>query len=311
MERARAEGEPEVPVVDLPDPYEFWRIYITANDGDASFTQIQELEVYADEARLDLVKDATLTASSFFGSLGAANVKDQSYAESAPWVSASGQATPSWIRMQFPAPVSITEIQLRQPTGSRTRAPKDFEVQYSADGVNFTTLWAVTGQTAWGDREARYFRSPDYTPPAHTGSRYGAHAYWSVLALTNAGTAHSLAELEFRATPGGADQANGGTPISLSDFGGSFVKGAAFDNNNATAWAGGDDWSWIGYQFAAPVEVAEVAITARSDDPTQTLSRGAVRYSDDGINWSSVWEIVSPAAWTGSQTRVFTDPDFV
>jgi hypothetical protein len=104
----------------------------------------------------------------------------------------------------------------------------------------------------------------------------------------------SLSELEFRSSIGGADLANGGTPIFGSEGNGGQAS-FAFDNlRNTGYWAGSQDAvaqgsSWIGYQFPSPVRPAEIDITLRPDNFALELGREMyVDASLDGARWFPV-----------------------
>lgn len=53
----------------------------------------------------------------------------------------------------------MAEITLQARSGAETnQMPKDFTVQYSSDGSNWTTIASFTGETAWGSSEVRAFQ---------------------------------------------------------------------------------------------------------------------------------------------------------
>jgi hypothetical protein len=121
---------------------------------------------------------------------------------------------------------------------------------------------------------------------SYAGSPHGAHAYWRFVSLrADNDDAVALAAMQFRAAPGGADQATGGTPTASSSWDGILAPDKAFDDNAATLWsaANNSNWGWLRYQFAAPVEIGEVAIIARSDvAPDTSPGEFAIQSSDDG-----------------------------
>lgn len=174
-------------------------------------------------------------------------------------------------------------------------------------------LQKISGSIGGGARIAEIkFKISPIDP--YTGSLHGAHAYWEVYvtaveAMGNSG----IAELEMRATIGGADQCSGGTSSASSIFSGSFVAANGFDNDANTLWhnGGGVIPSWLRYQFAAPVEVAEVSMTSRNDSANGDIATFRVRYSDDGTNWFTAWVVNTPTDWGHPETRVFADPNFI
>lgn len=114
-----------------------------------------------------------------------------------------------------------------------------------------------------------------------------AHSTWVIgVMASQSGGSIAIGEIEMRATLGGADQCVVGSAIASSA---SFTAPAsrAFDNNSATEWSTTFFVvsAWIGFTFAAPVSVAELAITSWNDATGYT---GApkdfyVAYSDDGM----------------------------
>lgn len=134
-----------------------------------------------------------------------------------------------------------------------------------------------------------------------------AHAYWRIACVANQGGANTAAtEIEWAATPGGADQATGGTAIgSAVAFG--FVVGNAFDDDTGTFWAGSGTRPWIGYQFAAPVAVRQLRVRAHST-LQENLKTFWVQYSDDGITWIPAWLIENEPAWSTNETREYVNP---
>ena len=153
---------------------------------------------------------------------------------------------------------------------------------------------------------------------SYSGSPHGSHAYWRFVSMAaDSDDAVCFAEIEFRATPGGADQATGGTPTASSVWTASnpdLFAANAFDDNPATIWSAENNtnYAWLRYQFASPVEVAEVAITARNDVAADTSpGEFAIQYSDDGTTWTTAWVVLGETGWSLGQTRVYTDPNFV
>lgn len=132
------------------------------------------------------------------------------------------------------------------------------------------------------------------------------HAYWRVnISASWFGVNIAIAEIEMRATRGGADQCAGGTVIkSVEQV--SFAAVNAFDNNTATAWAANNTIpAWIGYHFAAAVDVLEIAITADATFFTIAPRDFTVDFSDDGISWTTAWTELLAINWTSGETRTF------
>lgn len=116
----------------------------------------------------------------------------------------------------------------------------------------------------------------------------GAHTYWAVfLGRGNPNNRAAVAEVEMRATIGGANLCTGGTPTGP---GGTAAN--AFDGNGSTWWESASEQlplrtPRIGYQFASPVEVAEVVLTNNSNS-AMLSAYGVLAWSDDGTTYTPV-----------------------
>lgn len=135
------------------------------------------------------------------------------------------------------------------------------------------------------------------------------HAYWRIYVTANSSGTNSteVAEVQFRAAAGGADQATGGTAIQQA--GSTGVAARAFDDSTATYWTDSTAYpKWVGYHFAAPVSVAEVAITSGGTSSNWVPNTFTVDYSDDGVTWVTLASFAGQT-WTGNlQTRTFAVP---
>lgn len=142
-----------------------------------------------------------------------------------------------------------------------------------------------------------------------------AHSYWRLnISANNGDTAYiQFAELQFRATVGGADQCSGGTAIGSSAYS-TTPFSQAFDDNTTTTWATDTNVlsGWIGYAFAAPVEVLEYVVIAQSATLARSPKEWTLDYSDDGVTWTVLNALDGQTGWTASQIRTFAvaDPAF-
>lgn len=118
-----------------------------------------------------------------------------------------------------------------------------------------------------------------------------------------------------RATPGGADQCSGGTASASSSYSSGYLPANAFNNTPSDEWASGITFPhWIRYQFAAPVEVQEVAIQATdaaysgSNEQPRSFT---IEYSDDGTVWYAVAAYNGIPGWAVEEARAFPcSPDY-
>lgn len=117
-----------------------------------------------------------------------------------------------------------------------------------------------------------------------------------------------IAEVELRATSGGADQANGGTATASSTFS-SFVASNAFDNNDGTTWIsnGAAVGSWLAYEKGAAFSVSQIRV--KNSPLANSPARIIVQYWD-GSTWQNEWDTGNiSSGWTSNdQSRIFTKP---
>lgn len=143
-----------------------------------------------------------------------------------------------------------------------------------------------------------------------------AHRYWRVYITANNGSVDYtyLTELEFRDSPGGSDQAVGGTGIASSVFDSNDREEKPYDGSDTSVWMtaqGQVQPSWVGYDFGAGVNVSEIAVTAYIDSYNDRMPKDFdVQYSDDGSSWTTAWSVTGETGWGTTETRVFTDPNY-
>ncbi|UTC28368.1 putative tail protein [Brevundimonas phage vB_BpoS-Gurke] len=138
----------------------------------------------------------------------------------------------------------------------------------------------------------------------------GQHAYWRILVQDTGAypgtTTVIVAEVSLRDAPGGAQTATGGAAIGT----GGNINGA-FDGTSGDVWTAYLPDAWIGYHYAAPIALQEVALTASTVTgwaPNYTPEAFKVQYSDDGLAWFDGWEVAGSTGWVEGETRVYTQP---
>lgn len=117
-----------------------------------------------------------------------------------------------------------------------------------------------------------------------------AHRYWRLDLLANFAWV-AIREIEMRATIGGPDLCSGGTPFASETNDGD--PSYLFDNNLSTHWgvvASGQGTCYVGYDFGAPVEIVEIAVSTRDQfgDPNYRIRFATLSYSDDGRNYTTL-----------------------
>lgn len=132
------------------------------------------------------------------------------------------------------------------------------------------------------------------------------HLYWRIRVTENHGSESwmEIAEVEMRATAGGADQCSGGTATASASASGGAA--AVFDDNLTRPWVvdASSLPAWVRYQFAAPVDVQEITVRSSSskDRAPRTFT---LEHSDDGAAWTVVGSFYYPY-WTASGAETIT-----
>lgn len=138
--------------------YRYWRILVSSNNGDANFLSISEVELRATIGGADVTTPATtVTASSSYDATTLPKLVVDNLHPSYGWMSDAYSAYPRWLQFDLGSVVEIKSVSISaSSTGGPTRAPKDFSIQGSNDGVNFTTVKSFSS-TGWGTSETRVF----------------------------------------------------------------------------------------------------------------------------------------------------------
>lgn len=151
-------------------------------------------------------------------------------------------------------------------------------------------------------------------PPSGGSGGGSAHAYWRIFfTASNSASYCSIQEAEMRGSVGGADQCSGGTVLAGSDY---FSNGGAgaFDNTG-TRWAAevnavANGTAWVGYHFAAPVDVKEIMLKASAWND-EMPSAGKLQWSDDGVTWTDSMTFTGQTAWAVDEVRLFVNPSYL
>lgn len=126
--------------------WRYWRIFIQTNDGNTGSIGIAEIELRATVGGADLTTASTpVTASTANGSFPAINVRDNDTGTF--WISTA--VTDQWVRLDLATAQQVAQVAIYPRAASLNSAPKDFIIQGSNDGTNFTDVKSFTGQTGW------------------------------------------------------------------------------------------------------------------------------------------------------------------
>lgn len=148
--------------------HRYWRIYITANDGDATYCGFTEIELRTSVGGADVtVVQLQSGAASALSVPNTANAAFRAVdnSDTAGWLS---QNKPTWWKYDFGhaghtgnPTENIRQILIKGSFNVPAASPKDFLLEWSDDGSVWTTALTVTGETGWtGASDARTFNVP-------------------------------------------------------------------------------------------------------------------------------------------------------
>lgn len=98
----------------------------------------------------------------------------------------TARTLPCWVRMECDFPTVVKSFSVGTLT-TAANAPRDFDLQWSDDGTNWTTLMAVTNQTSWATNSIRLF-----VPTSPPSKRF-----WRVYFTASNATTLDLNEVQF------------------------------------------------------------------------------------------------------------------
>lgn len=138
------------------------------------------------------------------------------------------------------------------------------------------------------------------------------HTYWRLYISANNGLAnwHSIHELKFMASSGGAQLAVGGTALALTEYDGTYPVEHVFDGVLTTRWVSqngsGDIPCWVQYEFLEPTAVLYFSIYTEESTYLGAVPKDfCLRYSDNGIDWIDAKCVTGEINWTQYEEREF------
>lgn len=142
------------------------------------------------------------------------------------------------------------------------------------------------------------------TPRASGGGGAGAHRYWRLyFPNTEPGFNYyvAVAEVEMRATVGGADLCSGGTASASMSSADAYK---AFDNDTGTSWAGssGAGDKWLSYDFGVARNVVQFKITNAGSNFQQGVK---LQWSDDDSTWTDATPLMAAAISAAGSSQTY------
>ena len=125
--------------------HKYWRVNITASNN---WTSVKEIEMSDRVGGPDLCVGGTVVSGGTYpaSDCNMAYAFDDSASGGNFW--ASNVSTSGWIGYSFASPVAIAAVRIWARV-YYSQTPKDFSIQYSDDGVSWTTAKSYTGITSW------------------------------------------------------------------------------------------------------------------------------------------------------------------
>lgn len=213
------------------------------------------------------------------------------------WITGTG--TTGKLGYDFGTSVAVDHVALVGRHGYLNESPKNITLQFSDDGISYTSVWT---DIAWPYGTPRF---QVFTTPVQPAPRY-----WRVRCALSFGSPYfGVSEIRFQASGSGPlDPIMRYAPNTSS---GSYNN--VTDGSPATIWVSGptvgSGTAWLGQKFFEGRDVNQVSITARPDGyGTQAGEDLVIEASPDGVTWAEVWTVDGLAAWSAGETRVFTAP---
>lgn len=273
------------------------------DDGNGRI-HLQEIEFLDALGGTDQCNGGTPFASSNFGGLWTeANCFDNN-TSGVDWLTAGGGHYNSHIGYTFAAPIAaIPQFTVRTNSGANSHpATIMLEVQYDGSS-NWTRLAEING-LSWTAGETKTFTTADYPATPMAGYRY-----WKIeIDASNDGNGDVLAaEIELRATAGGADQTSPNATGQASGTAGFYDAGEspprAFNNNTGDWWQprlpGGGGTVHCIWDFGAgnDRQINQIRWIAHGSFLGRTPSQFRVYGSANGSSWTEDWAQVICGAW--------------
>lgn len=134
-----------------------------------------------------------------------------------------------------------------------------------------------------------------------------AHRYWRILIAQSVSDVFvAIGEVEWRATPGGADLTTTSTTTAASSSAsGSFLPAKTVDNIPATSnncWVNANSAfpAWVSYDLGSAMTVEQLAIWPQYDSPAGN-NRGPedfdIQWSDDNAAWTTCDSYTGITGW--------------
>lgn len=142
--------------------HRYWRLYVTAVDGSTSYASVCEFRLFADATggtNLAIGKTASQSGDGAVGGASAA-IDGNTGSEAG-----SSFSLPWWLAVDLGAggAAEIKRVEIGAQRVVPNRSPKDFKIQWSDDGTNWTDQASFSSVTGWTEYQIREFAVVSYT----------------------------------------------------------------------------------------------------------------------------------------------------
>jgi len=281
--------------------YQYYRLNITANNGNASYTNVSELSL-----------QYTYEPSQAFDS-----------SNSTGWYPGPPFTVGDWLKIDLREPIFISKYKIKseQKTDPPTAFPKDFVLEGSTDNVNWSSINSQTNVVWSGTLEEKTFTLPsnsavyryfrlvvndvqaiiteevfppnqisDTSPNITTASR--SQSLPNILPMTS-----NILPAPYIA-------------LASSEYNASYPAWKAFDykNSDGLPWQSATTSSgWLRQYVGSPIPVNRYGITnGNFNDPPQSPRTWTFEGSNDGTAWTILDTRTNETAWTQNETRYYS-----
>ena len=136
--------------------YRYWRLSISAQNGDTSYASLNEIQLRPVAGGPTATTAQTPVSSSIasYSEYPLSNLVDGDLFT--PWFSES-PVFPYTLTLDLGTPTAINEVAICPESGATTMAPSQFTVQGSLDGINFTNVKEFVGVSSWANFQLSEF----------------------------------------------------------------------------------------------------------------------------------------------------------
>jgi hypothetical protein len=279
----------------------YWRFVFLDNQVNTGNICAAEIQLRGTVGGADLTGSGTATDN---GNIGGGYVAANAFDNSASTMWNSGYTGNNIVQYDFGSAVTIAEYTIAtRNDGYLNDSPQTWRLEYSSDATNWSVAHVADGQTSWSLGQVRTFAL----------EALGAYpAFWRLNVSASGSGALTVAEMQLRASAGGANVATLANGLaSASAFSSDYYPRKAFDQNGSTFFNKQSPIpASVQMQFNVGRKVKEYAITARSDGFfTDSPKDWALEYSYDGVSWVTADTQTNQTGWTAGETRVFSMPN--